>query len=201
MSSLPHHQTQVLSSMPHVLTEPPLTPLGRLDALERRLEAIIKAIEIVRPALANLYGSLSDGQRQRLDAIGVEESQQGREIATTRSAEPATLASLCSDQSASFTRLPVQRIEEIVKPTEQQQSALEVLQQASAKAANQLRASCPAQTPETPLARLDATTGRLSAMVQALSNLRPVLGTFYASLSDEQKAQFNNMGLQIDRRQ
>jgi hypothetical protein len=31
-------------------------------------------------------------------------------------------------------------------------------------------------------------------MVQAVSNLRPALGTFYASLSDEQKAQFNNLG-------
>ena len=53
--------------------QPPLTPLARLDAVERRLEATIRAIEIVRPALATLYDSLSDEQRQRLDAIGAEE--------------------------------------------------------------------------------------------------------------------------------
>ena len=35
--------------------QPPLTPLARLDAVERRLEATIRAIEIVRPALATLY--------------------------------------------------------------------------------------------------------------------------------------------------
>jgi hypothetical protein len=33
-------------------------------------------------------------------------------------------------------------------------------------------------------------------MSQAINNLRPVLGNFYASLSDEQKAQFNDMGRQ-----
>ena len=174
--------------------QPPLTPLARLDAVEGRLEATIRAIEIVRPALASLYDSLSDEQRQRLDAIGAEETRYGRGTAANGSAVATTLASLCSDQAANFTRLPVQRIEDVVKPTGQQQSGLEALQQASTKAAQELRASCPSQTSETPMARLDATSARLNAMVLAVSNLRPALSTFYASLSDEQKAQFNNMG-------
>ena len=46
------------------------------------------------------------------------------------------------------------------------------------------------------MARLDEMHNRLGAMVQAVKNLRPTLGTFYASLSDEQKAQFNTMGQQ-----
>jgi LTXXQ motif family protein len=46
--------------------ELPLTPLARLDAVENRLEAMIKAIQTVRPPLASLYDSLSDEQRQRL---------------------------------------------------------------------------------------------------------------------------------------
>ena len=44
------------------------------------------------------------------------------------------------------------------------------------------------------MARLDDMTARLDAMVQAVKSLHPTLATFYASLSDEQKAQFNNMG-------
>ena len=44
------------------------------------------------------------------------------------------------------------------------------------------------------MARLDEIHNRLGAMVQAVKNLRPTLATFYASLSDEQKAQFNTMG-------
>jgi LTXXQ motif family protein len=53
--------------------QPPLTPLARLDAVERRLEATIRAIESVRPALATLYDSLNDEQKQRLEAIGAED--------------------------------------------------------------------------------------------------------------------------------
>jgi len=43
-------------------------------------------------------------------------------------------------------------------------------------------------------ARLEEMQNRLNAMVQAVRALRPTLATFYASLSDEQKAQFNILG-------
>jgi hypothetical protein len=122
--------------------QPPLTPLARLDAVERRLEATIRAIESVRTALATLYDSLNDEQRQRLDAIGAEDIGRGRGTAANGSSG-TNLASLCSDQATNFTRLPVQRIEEVVKPTGQQQSALEKLKQTSENAADALRASCP----------------------------------------------------------
>jgi hypothetical protein len=178
-------------------SEPPLTPLARLDAVETRLEAMRKAIQIVRPPLASLYDSLSDEQRHRVNAIATEENRHGRATAAADTSGADTLASLCSSQSESFTKLPVQRIEEVVKPTGPQQAALDQLNQASAKAADELRASCPAQTGgESPTARLDAMNNRLDAMVQAAKTLRPTLGTFYASLSDEQKAQFNSMGQQ-----
>jgi hypothetical protein len=172
----------------------PLTPLARLDAVERRLEATIRAIEIVRPALATLYDSLNDEQRQRLDAVGAEDIGHAR--GTNGSPGATSLASLCSDQATNFTRLPVQRIEEVVRPTGQQQSALEKLKQTSENAVGELRSSCPTQMAEAPVARLDEMNNRLGAMVQAVKNLRPTLGTFYASLSDEQKAQFNTMGQQ-----
>jgi hypothetical protein len=178
-------------------SEPPLTPLARLDAVETRLEAMRKAIQIVRPPLASLYGSLSDEQRQGLDAIAMDESRHGRASRTADTSGADTLASLCGSQSESFTKLPVQRIEEVVKPTGPQQTALDQLNQASVKAADELRASCPAQTGgETPPARLDTMNNRLDAMVQAVKTVRPTLDTFYASLSDEQKAQFNAMGQQ-----
>jgi len=92
--------------------------------------------------------------------------------------------------------LPVQDIEEIVKPKDQQQTAFENLKQASAQAADELKTSCPAQTPATPVARLEAASNRLQALVQAVKTVRPTLGSFYASLGDEQKARFNNVGQQ-----
>ena len=175
-------------------SEPPLTPIARLDAVERRLEATKQAIEIVRPPLVSLYGSLSDEQKQRLDAMGAKEARYGSGTAASGSSGAAALASLCGDQATNFTKLPSQRIQEIVKPTGPQESAFEDLEQASAKAADELRASCPRQSPESLVARLDDMTARLDAMVRAVKSLHPALATFYASLSDEQKAQFNNMG-------
>ena len=50
--------------------------------------------------------------------------------------------------------------------------------------------------PQTPVARLDAVATRLKAMADAMKSVRPRLENFYASLSDEQKARFNNMGQQ-----
>jgi hypothetical protein len=184
------------ASCPH---EPPLTPLARLDAVETRLEAMTKAIQIVRPPLASLYDSLSDEQRQRLETISKEENRHGRVTAAASPSDADTLASLCGNQAESFTKLPTQRIEEIVKPTGPQQTALDQLKEASEKSANELQGSCPTHIGETPTARLDTMSNRLDAMVQAVKVLRPTLGAFYASLSDEQKAQFNAMGQQSAR--
>ena len=177
-------------------SEPPLTPLARLDAVEQRLDATTQGIQIVRPALARLYDSLSDEQKQRLDALGTEESHNGGATAAAGSTGASTLATICDRQAASFTKLPVQDIEEIVKPKDQQQTAFENLKQASAQAADELKTSCAAQTPATPVARLEAASNRLQALVQAVKTVRPTLGAFYASLGDEQKARFNNMGQQ-----
>ena len=84
--------------------QPPLTPLARLDAAEKRLEVTINAIEIVRPALTRFYDSLSDEQRQGLNAIGSEEIGSDRGTAANGASGAATLASLCTDQAANFTR-------------------------------------------------------------------------------------------------
>jgi hypothetical protein len=77
-------------------SEPPLTPLARLDAVETRLEAMKKAIQIVRPPLASLYDSLSDEQRHRLDAIGIEENRQGRATAAADTSGGPTVLPRCA---------------------------------------------------------------------------------------------------------
>ena len=174
-------------------SEAPLTPLGRLDAVEKRLDAMMQAIAIVRPPLATLYDSLSDEQRQSLDAIGAEAN--GVE-AGKRGSAASDLVSLCSRQAESFTKLPVQRIEQTLEPREQQEQTWENLKAVSAKAAEELGASCPTQIGKNPVARLDAMSKRLRAMVKAIETLRPALSGFYASLGDEQKAKFNSLGQQ-----
>jgi hypothetical protein len=47
----------------------PLTPVARIDAIEKRLDAMLAAIQIIRPALAKFYELLSDEQKARFNAM------------------------------------------------------------------------------------------------------------------------------------
>jgi len=80
---------------------------------------MIQALQIVRLPLATLHDSLSDEQRQRLDAFGTEANGDGHEAGKRGNSAAGNLVSLCSRQAESFTKLPVQRIEQPVGPTHQ----------------------------------------------------------------------------------
>jgi uncharacterized protein YjbI with pentapeptide repeats len=167
------------------------TPLGRLDTVQTRLDGMIQAVGIVRTPLDNFYNSLSEEQRQRFATLGpASDAQKNRR----GSASGSNLAALCSRRTESFTQLPVERIEQSVKPTQEQQDAFARLKIASTEAANQLQASCPTQTPQSPMDRFDALAKRLGAMAEAIKTVRPALASFYGSLTDEQKARFNTLG-------
>jgi hypothetical protein len=47
----------------------PLTPVVRLDAMEQRLDAMLRAVEKVQPALSRFYGSLTDEQKERFNRL------------------------------------------------------------------------------------------------------------------------------------
>jgi hypothetical protein len=168
-----------------------MTPLGRLDTVQKRLDGMVQAWGMLRTPLDGFYNSLDNEQRQRFAALGPTSSARSNRRGP---ASGDNLAALCNSRAESFTQLPVQRVEQAVKPTQQQQDTLEKLKAASTDAANQLQASCPAQSPQTPIDRFDAVGKRLNAMASAIKTVRPALADFYSSLTDEQKARFNNLG-------
>ena len=47
----------------------PITPVARIDAMEQRLDAMLRAINIVQPALQKFYGSLTDEQKERFNRL------------------------------------------------------------------------------------------------------------------------------------
>ena len=162
----------------------PLTPIGRMDAAEQRLDATIKAIQMVLSPLERFYETLSDEQRERFNAMnGLTEGARS----------PSDMATLCS-QEARFIDVPAKRVEEVVQPTAQQRSAFDDLKKAAQKVGDQLRSSCPTAVPKSLVARLETIETRLSAIAEAIKAIRPNLKNFYASLSDEQRARFNMMG-------
>ena len=152
---------------------------------------MIQASAMVRTPLDNFYNSLNDEQRQRFATLApTSTARTDRRALASRN----DLVALCSRRAEGFTQIPAQRVEEIVKPSQQQLDAFERLKSASTQAANQLQASCPAQMPQTPLDRFDAIGTRLNAMENAIKMVRPALASFYDSLTDEQKARFNTLG-------
>jgi hypothetical protein len=53
----------------------PLTPVGRLDTMSKRLQAMIDAAKIVEGPLDDFYSSLSNEQKARFNKIGREVAQ------------------------------------------------------------------------------------------------------------------------------
>jgi len=46
-----------------------LTQVGRLQAMEQRLDAMLRAVQTVQPALEKFYASLSDEQKERFNRL------------------------------------------------------------------------------------------------------------------------------------
>jgi hypothetical protein len=168
-----------------------MTPPGRLRAMTSRISATLEAVRIVRPALEKFYGSLSDEQQARFNALGPdigERSQQPPQQAAN--GQPDT----CGDPKTGLTQLPIERIEAVIRPAGTQKDALEHLSAATEKAVRGLQAACPDDAPLTPVGRMEAMEKRLEAMMQAAKLVQPALDEFYATLSSEQKARFNALG-------
>jgi hypothetical protein len=103
-------------------------------------------------------------------------------------------ADLCTSQTAGLTDWPIERIEQVVEPNDDQRAALVEFKDAATRALDLLKGSCPAELPSTPTGRLAAMHQRLDAMLQAVRTVRPALEKFYLLLNDEQKSRFNALG-------
>ena len=95
-----------------------------------------------------------------------------------------------------LTEWPNAEIERRIQPNEAQRASLAALQNSAAKAADMLQATCQPDGAVTPPARLAAIDKRLNSMLEAVKTVRSALNEFYATLTDEQKAQFESIGRQ-----
>jgi LTXXQ motif family protein len=167
-----------------------MTPPGRLRAMTSRVNATLEAVRIVRPALENFYGSLSDEQQARFNALGPNIDEQAQQPPQQEANAPPDA---CGDPKTSLTQLPIERIESVIRPAGTQKDALDRLSAATEKAIQGLQAACPDDAPLTPVGRLEAMENRLEAMTRAAQLVQPALDEFYATLSSEQKARFNTL--------
>jgi len=106
---------------------------------------------------------------------------------------PSTaIAQMCGDDTREVAGWPIDRIQQLVSPHDQQRTALDNLADASMKAAQIIKTACPTSVAFTPTGRLAAMQQRIEAMEQAVGEVRGPLDRFYGTLTDEQKAKLNS---------
>ncbi|MBV8790828.1 MAG: Spy/CpxP family protein refolding chaperone [Pseudolabrys sp.] len=171
----------------------PMTPPGRLAAMTARLDATLNAVNTVKPALDAFYNSLNDEQKERFNELGPAKNA----AKTETTAAAVNDKNSCGEAKPGLTNLPIERIEDAVKPNDRQADALKALEDATNAAVSKLAAACPDEVPLTPPGRLDAMGQRLAAMIDAANTVKAPLNNFYGSLNAEQKARFNAIGRQL----
>ena len=170
-------------------TQIPLTAPARIAVMQQRIEAMISAVGLVQPPLQKFYDLLDDQQKAQLNGLG--QDQRRAEASKKRG---NSLIDSCGTPEPGVTGWPTDEIDARVHPTDEQRASLTALQDATAKAADTLKASCQTNEAITPPARLEAVGKRLDVMLQAVKGVRTALDDFYGKLSDEQKAQFEAIG-------
>jgi len=182
---------QIRSACP---TQIPLTAPARIAVMQQRIEAMIAAVDIVQPPLQKFYDLLDDQQKARLIALGQDQPRAEASSKEASSKRGNSLIDSCGGTQAGVTGWPGDEIDARVHPTEAQRASLAALQDATAKAADMLKASCQTNEAITPPARLEAVRKRLDVMLDAVKRVRTALDDFYGKLSDEQRAQFEAIG-------
>jgi len=104
-----------------------------------------------------------------------------------------SMAQSCSDEAAEVTGWPIDQIQAAVQPTQQQGALLDDLGNALVTASEEVKTHCPTTVSFTPTARLGEMQRRLQSLVDAVNFVSSPLDRFYSSLSDEQKARFNEI--------
>jgi hypothetical protein len=113
---------------------------------------------------------------------------------------PARMTSLtqgvkdaCESEAAEVTNWPIDQIQEIIQPNDQQKALLDELGNAIVQASTDVASHCPSNVAFTPVDRLGQMQVRLQGLIDATNIVSPPLAKFYDSLDDEQKARFNDM--------
>ncbi len=170
-------------------TQTAFTAPDRLALMQQRIGAMSKAALAVEQPLGKFYDLLDDEQEARLNAI----AEDRRKMSAANGATEAP-AQGCGAAQPAALQWPADEIEAKLHPNDAQRAALDMLREANARAADILNNACQPEDATTLPIRLDAVEGRLDAMQQAVNLVSTALDDFYATLSDEQKTQFEAIG-------
>jgi hypothetical protein len=184
-------------------TQVPATAADRLGLMRDRLEAMIKATDVIAAPLAKFVDLLDDGQKAKLDALPNERraalaAGQRKDARAEAACDPDNDPRYDVKAQRQYEQLvqqqwPASDIASTLKLDDTARARFEVLQDTTLRTLETLSA-CPTKPAATPQARLAAVKARLETMLQAVKGVGDALDDFEADLSDEQKAGFEAMG-------
>ena len=164
-------------------TEVQPTPSARLATMQQRLEAMKSAIASIRTPFEVFYESLDDDQKSELTALNDQRAPFAPKVPAAQSCTPPDVLPW-----------PAADIEAKLHLNDTQREELGALSRMDALARNTLNFDCQPDENLTPPDRLATADVRLDAMLDAIKWVRPALDDFFATLSDEQKTQFDMIG-------
>jgi LTXXQ motif family protein len=159
------------------------TPSARLAAMKARLEAMKSAIARMRTPFETFHESLDDDQKAELAALNNQRAAFAPKVPVAQSCTPPEALPWPGAELASRLHL-----------NEAQRGDLDALGRMSALAQNTLNFDCQPDESVSAPDRLATADTRIDAMLDAINQVAPALDDFYATLSDEQKAQFEAIG-------
>jgi hypothetical protein len=151
--------------------------------MQQRLEAMKAAIARVRTPFEKFWEMLDDDQKAQLKEFAGQRAQFSPKVPFAQSCTPPEALPW-----------PAKEIEARLQLNDDQRQELGVLQRASVLASNTLNFDCQPDESLNPPDRLATAETRIDAMLDAIKQVAPALDDFLGSLSDEQKAQFENIG-------
>lgn len=98
----------------------------------------------------------------------------------------------CGYGSSRYMQWRTEQLVDKLKLTDEQRAKFEDFKTASSKAADAMRTACAADVDATMPGRMDAMERRMEAMLAGMKAVRPAFDAFYASLTEQQKAEFNS---------
>jgi LTXXQ motif family protein len=164
-------------------TEAAATASGRLAAMRQRLEAMKSAIARIRTPFEEFYESLDDDQKAEFAALNDQRAPFAPKV---------PLAQSCTPPEA--LQFPAKEVEAKLHLNDAQHEGLDTLRRMSVLAQNTLNFDCQPDESFAAPDRLATADTRLDAMLDAIKQVGPALDDFLATLSDEQKAQFEAIG-------
>jgi hypothetical protein len=154
--------------------------------MRTRVDAMLQAVQVARPALDKFYQSLSDEQKERFNVID-------QEVESTDQRQ-ADIAGLCQRTRRNAGPL-LDRTEHILRLSNNQDAALKASKKLRRKRLISLRRAVDWNNLSHRLAVMEE---RLNTVLQALDLVKAPLDKLYNSLSDEQKARFNRLSAPSD---